>query len=84
MDEPTIGPVPDALRYRDGDYLPERIRRRTAGRPTLRQWFLTGQAVFSRWVVRWRVRVAETGSISGMDHWADRARLGSRPEATWR
>ncbi|MEV6061627.1 nitroreductase family deazaflavin-dependent oxidoreductase [Nocardia asteroides] len=37
MDEPTIGPVPDSLRYCDGDYLPERIRRRTAGRPTLRQ-----------------------------------------------
>ncbi|MFI5497434.1 nitroreductase family deazaflavin-dependent oxidoreductase [Nocardia asteroides] len=37
MDDSRIGPVPDALRYRDGDYRPERLRRRPAERPTLRQ-----------------------------------------------
>lgn len=36
MNEPTIGPVPDSLRYRDGDYTPERVRRRTVP-PTLQQ-----------------------------------------------
>ncbi|WP_225731444.1 MULTISPECIES: nitroreductase family deazaflavin-dependent oxidoreductase [unclassified Nocardia] len=35
MDEPVIGHIPDSLRYRDGNYVPERIRRR-GGPPTLR------------------------------------------------
>ncbi|MCM6772327.1 nitroreductase family deazaflavin-dependent oxidoreductase [Nocardia sp. CDC159] len=36
MNEPAIGPIPDSLRYRDGDYTPERFRRRDQP-PTLRQ-----------------------------------------------